>query len=128
MAEISANAVIARLQPGRRPDGIVAVLMPFLDGSPDYGSLARQIRRVSQAGLTTAVNMDTGYVQWLSPAQRGEALAASSIATVTSRMNFSERTRVPDRSAARWRIALVSCVGSSMESAAGRLSWGSVCG
>ena len=77
MAETSANAVIARLQPGRRPDGIVAVLMPFLNGSPDYGGLVRQIRRVSEAGLTTAVNMDTGYVQWLSPAQRGKALAVT---------------------------------------------------
>ena len=40
--------------------------MPFRpDGKPDFEALARQIARTAAAGLTPAVNMDTGYVQLL---------------------------------------------------------------
>jgi dihydrodipicolinate synthase/N-acetylneuraminate lyase len=65
----------ARLRPRRRIEGISAVLMPFRpDGEPDFAGLARQIARTDAAGLTPAVNMDTGYVQRLDPAARIEVL------------------------------------------------------
>jgi dihydrodipicolinate synthase/N-acetylneuraminate lyase len=67
--------VTARLQPRRRIEGISAVLMPFRpDAEPDFAGLARQIARVDAAGLTPAVNMDTGYVHRLDAAARLEVL------------------------------------------------------
>ncbi len=49
--------------------------MPF-DGSgrADFAGLARQIERVSEAGLVPAVNMDTGWVHRLDARERIEAL------------------------------------------------------
>ena len=64
------------MRTGRRPHGIVAALLPFLDdGDPDFEGLVRQLRRVQATGLTAAVNMDTGYVQRLSAAQRTQVLS-----------------------------------------------------
>ena len=75
MDDPSCKAIAAGVRPGRRPHGIVAVLMPFLnDGDPDFAGLVRQLQRVRAAGLTAAVNMDTGYVQRLSAAQRAQVL------------------------------------------------------
>ncbi len=52
-----------------------AVLLPFDSaGRPDFAGLAAQIERVAAAGLTPAVNMDTGWVHRLDDAQRIEAL------------------------------------------------------
>lgn len=67
--------VRAQPVPARAIDGIAAVLMPFLpDGRTDLEGLARQIDDVVAAGLCPAVNMDTGYVQVLTRAQRSEVL------------------------------------------------------
>jgi dihydrodipicolinate synthase/N-acetylneuraminate lyase len=75
MDDQSCAGIIAGLRPGRRPQGIAAVLLPFDDGgAPDHAGLARQLRRIVAAGLQPAVNMDTGYVQRLSAAQRAEVL------------------------------------------------------
>ncbi len=50
--------------------------MPFLDsGAPDFDGLGRQLSRIRAAGLEPAVNMDTGYVQRLTPAERSQVLA-----------------------------------------------------
>ena len=69
------EAVLGRIQPRRPIEGISAVLLPF-DGAgrPDYEALAAHIARTADAGLTPAVNMDTGYVERLSPGQRAEVL------------------------------------------------------
>ena len=49
--------------------------MPFTPGGePDFALLARLVERTASAGLTPAVNMDTGYVHLLSAAQRLETL------------------------------------------------------
>jgi dihydrodipicolinate synthase/N-acetylneuraminate lyase len=67
--------LLARVRPRRVIEGISAVLMPFdRDGRPDFAGLARQIERAAAAGLTPAVNMDTGWVHVLDEAQRIEAL------------------------------------------------------
>ncbi|WP_241432179.1 dihydrodipicolinate synthase family protein [Ilumatobacter nonamiensis] len=43
-----------------------AILLPFLtDGSIDWAAFEAHVSRTSDAGLTPAVNMDTGYVQLL---------------------------------------------------------------
>src|SRR6266404_4292105 len=78
MDDQSCAGIIAGLRPGRRPQGIAAVLLPFDDGgAPDYAGLARQLQRIVAAGLQSAVNMDTGYVQRLTTAQRAEVLSVA---------------------------------------------------
>jgi dihydrodipicolinate synthase/N-acetylneuraminate lyase len=58
--------VAARVRPRRRITGMSAVLVPFTaDGSIDWGAVEAHIARTVAAGLTPAVNMDTGYVQLL---------------------------------------------------------------
>jgi len=68
------SGLAARIRPGRRIDGISAVLMPFAGGEPDLPGVERLVARTRAAGLVPAVNMDTGYVHRLTPAQRIEVL------------------------------------------------------
>lgn len=60
----------------RKITGMSAILLPFYeDGSVDWESFAAHVRRTADAGLTPAVNMDTGYVNLLDDATRRDALA-----------------------------------------------------
>jgi len=60
---------------GRTIDGISAVLLPYLkDGRADLETWATLVERTWAAGLTPAVNMDTGYANLLSAAERRELL------------------------------------------------------
>ena len=64
------------LRPGRAIDGISAVLLPFhADGTADLATWASLVERTWQAGLTPAINMDTGYANLLSRAERVDILA-----------------------------------------------------
>jgi dihydrodipicolinate synthase/N-acetylneuraminate lyase len=60
----------------RRPiEGISAVLLPFReDGRIDWEGYAGLVERTWKAGLTPAVNMDTGYTNLLIPEERSEVL------------------------------------------------------
>lgn len=61
---------------GRSLDGISAVLLPFTaDGKMDLESYVSLLERTWTAGLTPAVNMDTGYVNLLSVEERGRILS-----------------------------------------------------
>ena len=52
-----------------------AILLPFTDGGEiDWPGFEAHVERTAEVGLTPAVNMDTGYVHLLSPAQRTEVL------------------------------------------------------
>jgi dihydrodipicolinate synthase/N-acetylneuraminate lyase len=63
------------LQPRRKITGMSAILLPFNeDGSVDWESFTAHVGRTSQAGLTPAVNMDTGYVNLLDEATRTQVL------------------------------------------------------
>ncbi|MCB1015946.1 MAG: dihydrodipicolinate synthase family protein [Acidimicrobiales bacterium] len=63
---------------GRAPWGCAAVLLPHhADGSVDRASLRSLLARTVGAGLTPAVNMDTGFVQLLDPRTRAEVLATA---------------------------------------------------
>ena len=63
------------LRPGRRIEGISAVLMPFgPDDRPDWRTFRALVAKTYAAGLTPAVNMDTGYVNLLAGAERERAL------------------------------------------------------
>ena len=59
----------------RKIEGISAVLLPFgHDRKPDLASYAGLVDRTWAAGLTPAVNMDTGYTNLLNPQERAEIL------------------------------------------------------
>jgi dihydrodipicolinate synthase/N-acetylneuraminate lyase len=66
---------VPSLRPGRRIDGISAVLLPFTRaGAPDWAGFSRLLQRTWAAGLTPAVNMDTGYVHLLRAEEREQVL------------------------------------------------------
>ena len=59
----------------RQITGMSAILLPFdSSGSIDWTSFARLIERTLNAGLTPAVNMDTGYANLLTEPERKRAL------------------------------------------------------
>ncbi len=59
----------------RKIVGISAILLPFKDdGSVDWDDLCLHIQRTAEAGITPAVNMDTGYVHLIDQATRIEVL------------------------------------------------------
>jgi hypothetical protein len=67
---LNVESVLGRLRPRRHIEGMSAVLLPVGDaGQLNYDALAAHIVRTADTGLTPAVNMDTGYVDRLSPDQ-----------------------------------------------------------
>lgn len=72
---LTEEAVVARIRPRRRITGMSAVLLPFTAGGEiDWPEVEAHIARTRAAGLTPAVNMDTGYVQLLDEATKGRVL------------------------------------------------------
>lgn len=77
-ADLSLADAFARLRPGRQVHGISAVLLPYTgDGRIDWGAFEAHLTRTRSAGLDVAVNMDTGFVDLLSPAEREQVLGAA---------------------------------------------------
>jgi dihydrodipicolinate synthase/N-acetylneuraminate lyase len=67
--------MVPALKPRRAIEGISAMLLPYgLDDRPDWEGFRRLLDRTWTAGLTPAVNMDTGYVNLLTPAERERVL------------------------------------------------------
>jgi dihydrodipicolinate synthase/N-acetylneuraminate lyase len=61
--------VVARIRPRRSITGMSAVLLPYTAaGEVDWPALRAHVERTVAAGLTPAVNMDTGYVQLIDDA------------------------------------------------------------
>ena len=61
--------------PNRPVEGISAVLLPFQDsGEPDFDAFLAHLERTYAAGLTPAVNMDTGYANLLNTTERNKIL------------------------------------------------------
>lgn len=66
---------IRMIRPRRAIVGMSAILLPFSpDGSIDWPAFHAHVRRTAEAGLTPAVNMDTGYVNLLDDHTRVEVL------------------------------------------------------
>lgn len=64
------------LRPGRSITGMSAVLLPHRSSTEvDWAAFEAHVTRTAAAGLTPAVNMDTGFVHLLSPEQRAEVLS-----------------------------------------------------
>src|SRR5688572_19812016 len=69
---------IRMLRPRRPVTGISAILLPFTDsGDIDWAGFAAHAVRTADAGLTPAVNMDTGFGNLLAPEQRVRVLDAT---------------------------------------------------
>jgi dihydrodipicolinate synthase/N-acetylneuraminate lyase len=69
---------ITMLRPRRKVTGISAILLPFTAaGEVDWAGFTAHCVRTAEAGLTPAVNMDTGYANLLTPAERVEVLDAT---------------------------------------------------
>lgn len=63
------------LTPGRKIDGYSAILLPLLpEGGVDWAGFENHVARTFQAGLTPAVNMDTGYANLIDTPTRTEVL------------------------------------------------------
>jgi dihydrodipicolinate synthase/N-acetylneuraminate lyase len=65
------SEIYARRQPGRRIFGMAALLLPFTQsGALAEDAFAACLQEAVAVGLTPAVNMDTGYVNLLSPDEK----------------------------------------------------------
>lgn len=63
------------LRPGRPISGMSAILLPFhADESVDWSSFDDHVERTFAAGLTPAINMDTGYANLIGSRTRIETL------------------------------------------------------
>jgi len=73
--EPSNAQVLPAILSGRTITGMSAILLPFHgDGSVDWFAFEAHVLRTASAGLTPAVNMDTGYVQLLDAVTATEVL------------------------------------------------------
>jgi dihydrodipicolinate synthase/N-acetylneuraminate lyase len=69
------ETLAARLQPRRKVRGIAAALLPFeADGRVAVESFQRQLVATHRAALMSAVNMDTGYVNYLTGSEKSDVL------------------------------------------------------
>lgn len=69
------DGAMPAVRPGRTITGMSAVLVPSTaDGAIDWANVEAHIARTHSVGLIPAVNMDTGYVQLLDPADRERVL------------------------------------------------------
>src|SRR5215204_5079683 len=67
--------LIKSVRPRRKVNGIAAALLPFKpDGSVAVEAFQNHLRATQAAGLGNAVNMDTGYINFLSEAEQLEVL------------------------------------------------------
>lgn len=61
---------------GRRPEGMAACLLPYeQDGRIARAAFEESVARTEKAGLKCAVNMDTGYANYLTDEERAEVLS-----------------------------------------------------
>jgi dihydrodipicolinate synthase/N-acetylneuraminate lyase len=72
---MTVEELLKRQQPRRKVQGIAAALLPYeLDGRVAVDALAKHLTSTHRAGLMNAVNMDTGYVNYLSDAEKQDVL------------------------------------------------------
>jgi dihydrodipicolinate synthase/N-acetylneuraminate lyase len=65
------EATLQRIIPKRKIEGMSAILLPFTaEGEIDYDGFTRHLVSTTDAGLTPAVNMDTGYGNLLTLEER----------------------------------------------------------
>jgi dihydrodipicolinate synthase/N-acetylneuraminate lyase len=69
------ESLLKRQSLGRKPQGMAAALLPYdQSGNLAVEAFQNHLKATHAAGLTNAVNMDTGYVNYLSEAEKLEVL------------------------------------------------------
>jgi len=69
------ETIVRRKQPRRKVQGIAAALLPFeANGRVAVEAFQNHLRATHRAGLMNAVNMDTGYINFLSEAEKVDVL------------------------------------------------------
>jgi 4-hydroxy-tetrahydrodipicolinate synthase len=72
---MTVEELLKRKQPRRKVQGIAAALLPYeSDGRIAVDAFAKQLIFTHQAGLLNAVNMDTGYVNYLTDREKENVL------------------------------------------------------
>lgn len=67
--------LLSRKRPGRRVRGIAAALLPYAeDGKIAVEAFQKHLIATQRAGLMNAVNMDTGYINYLSESEMEQVL------------------------------------------------------
>ena len=73
--DLTIASMTARRQPGRRVQGIAAALLPFQsDGRIAVDAFQRHLVATHRVGMMNAVNMDTGYINYLSESEKKDVL------------------------------------------------------
>jgi 4-hydroxy-tetrahydrodipicolinate synthase len=73
--ELNIGSLLERRKLGRNVQGIAATLLPFeQSGQIAVPAFQKHLLATHRAGLMNAVNMDTGYVNYLSEAQKQDVL------------------------------------------------------
>jgi dihydrodipicolinate synthase/N-acetylneuraminate lyase len=73
---MTADELLARQKLRRQVQGIAAALLPYeADGRVAVDAFSQQLISTHRAGLMNAVNMDTGYVNYLSDTEKQEVLS-----------------------------------------------------
>lgn len=68
-------SLLQRQKPGRKVRGIAASLLPYGDdGRVAIEAFQRHLQATQRAGLMNAVNMDTGYINYLSESDKKDVL------------------------------------------------------
>ena len=68
-------SVLQRQRPGRKVHGIAAALLPYsADGEVAVEAFQKHLQTTQNAGLMNAVNMDTGYVNYLTETEKKQVL------------------------------------------------------
>jgi dihydrodipicolinate synthase/N-acetylneuraminate lyase len=74
-SRMTVEGLLMRQRPRREVQGVAAALLPYEpDGKIAIDAFTRQLISTDQAGLMSAVNMDTGYVNYLTDAEKMNVL------------------------------------------------------
>lgn len=96
---------IQMLKPCRKITGISAILLPFReDGEIDWDGFCGHVSRTAEAGLSPAVNMDTGYANLLSEDQREEVLRRTRETLAGGKGDFVAGAFVGDKPGDGWNF------------------------
>jgi dihydrodipicolinate synthase/N-acetylneuraminate lyase len=110
--DLVGDGVPVPVRPARSITGMSAVLLPYgSDGEIDWDAVAAHVARTHDAGLTPAVNMDTGYVQLLGEEDKVRVLDLT--AEITDG-EFVAGAYVADREGDRFDLPAYLAAGSAI--------------
>jgi dihydrodipicolinate synthase/N-acetylneuraminate lyase len=72
---VKVENIIQQIRPRRKPQGIAAALLPYeANGEIAVEAFQNHLRATHRAGLMNAVNMDTGYANYLSDEEKKQVI------------------------------------------------------